>query len=79
MNILVQIVGWIGAVLVVVAYLLVSSGKVKGDSRLYQFMNLFGAVGVAVNAAYQDAWPSFGIQVVWFAIAVVALVKATRR
>ncbi len=74
-----HIVGWVGAFLVVLAYLLVSSKKVQGDSRAYQFMNLAGAVGVGINALYQAAWPSFAIQIVWGMIALVALIQAWRR
>ncbi len=76
MEIFAQIVGWIGAFLVVLAYFLVSYKKVQGDSRIYQLMNLFGAIGVSINASYQEAWPSFAIQIVWGVIAIVALVKS---
>ncbi len=75
MGILIQIVGWIGAFLIVLAYFLVSYKKVQADSRLYQVMNLAGAMGVGVNALYQEAWPSFGLQIVWGIIAITALVK----
>lgn len=65
MEIFAQIFGWIGAVIVVVAYILVSYKKVDGASKIYQLMNLVGAIGVGVNAFYQQAWPSFSIQIVW--------------
>ena len=68
-----DLVGWIGAFLVVGAYLLVSTKKLTGTSRTYQFLNLLGAIGVGINAFYQMAWPSFGIQVVWAGIALLAL------
>ncbi|OGY16542.1 MAG: hypothetical protein A2785_03045 [Candidatus Chisholmbacteria bacterium RIFCSPHIGHO2_01_FULL_49_18] len=73
-----QIMGWIGAFLVVLAYFLVSYKKVEGDSRIYQFMNLFGALGVGVNVFYQQAWPALAIQVVWGTIAIIALVKSIK-
>ena len=79
MEIFAQVVGWIGAFLVVLAYFLVSYKKVQGNSRIYQLMNLIGAVGVAINASYQEAWPPFAIQVVWFTIAVVSLIKSIKR
>ena len=73
-----QIAGWIGAFLVVLAYFLVSYKKVQGDNRVYQLMNLIGAIGVGINASYQEAWPSFAIQIVWGIIAIVALVKSVK-
>ena len=76
MNLFAQIIGWIGAFLVVFAFLLVSNKKVQGDGRVYQLMNLIGAIGVGVNASYQRAWPSTAIQIVWAIIAIFALVKS---
>lgn len=78
MEIFAQVVGWIGAFLVVLAYLLVSYKKVQGDSRIYQLMNLVGAIGVGINASYQEAWPSFAVQIVWGIIAIVALAKSLK-
>lgn len=70
-----QIIGWIGAFLVVLAYFLVSYKKVDGASKIYQLMNLVGAVGVGVNAFYQQVWPPLAIQFVWGIIAIIALVR----
>lgn len=77
-NIFVHVVGWAGSALVVGAFALVSSKKVASDSRTYQWMNLLGAVGVGINAAYYSAWPSFAIQIVWGIIAIIALVNIWR-
>jgi len=75
METLTQITGWVGTSLIVLAYFLVSSKKVSGDNKIYQTMNLFGAIGVGFNVFYQQAWPAVTLQVVWGIIAVVALVK----
>ena len=60
------------------AYFLVSYKKVQGDSRVYQLMNLLGAIGVGINASYQEAWPSFAIQIVWGIITILALIKSVK-
>ena len=78
MEIFAQIVGWIGVFLVVLAYFLVSYKKVRGDSRVYQLLNLIGAIGVGINASYQEAWPSFAIQIAWGVIAIITLVKSIK-
>lgn len=78
MEIFAQIFGWIGASLVILAYFLVSYKKVDGGSKIYQLMNLVGAVGVGVNAFYQQAWPPLAIQVVWGIIAILALAESRR-
>jgi hypothetical protein len=75
MEILIQVVGWIGTILVVLAYILVSTKKLDGASAYYQLLNLLGAACVGVNVYYQRAWPSFALNMVWCAIAIGTLVK----
>lgn len=73
-----QIFGWAGALLIISAYFLISHKKLSGANKIYQLMNLIGATGVGVNALYQEAWPSFFIQVIWIIIAVASLIKLPR-
>lgn len=68
-----NIVGWIGTLLIVVAYYLVSSKKVSGDSKNYQLLNFFGALGIIVNTYVQKAWPAMTLNVIWAIIAVKTL------
>ena len=73
---LVDIVGWIGAIALLVAYALVSARRVKGDSTSYQSLNLVGSVLLIVNTVYYRAYPSAFLNLVWGAIAVYAIGKA---
>jgi len=70
---LVELIGWTGVILYVIAYYMVSAGKVGGQSTLYQLMNLAGACGVALNAFYYTAYPSTMVNVIWFGIAGATL------
>ena len=79
MEIFSEIIGWIGSALIVLAYFLVSNNKIKHDSKIYQFMNLFGAIGVGVNVFYQQAWPSFALQIIWVIIAIYSLYKIRKK
>ncbi len=78
MDMIFDIIGWIGALLVVLAYFLVSTKKFPPHSRIYQLMNLFGAIGVGINSFIQKAYPSVGIQIVWILIAIYGLYKASK-
>jgi len=75
MEIFSQTVGWIGTLLVVLAYYLVSTKKIDAGSRSYQYLNFFGAIGIGINVFYQSAWPAFVLQITWAIIAVVSLLK----
>ncbi len=72
-----EIIGWIGTALIVLAYFLVSNKKVSSTGATYQFLNLFGALGVGANVLHQKAWPSVALQSIWFLIAIIALIRLT--
>ena len=74
-NVLIQTLGWVGTSLFVIAYYLISNKKLSADSKQYQWMNLIGAVCLGINVYYQRAWPALGLEVVWAAIAVAALLR----
>ncbi len=69
----VEIVGWTATLLILGAYGLNSSGKLQARSSLYQWMNIVGALGLIINSGWNGAWPSVGLNVVWFAISLYAL------
>lgn len=70
--------GWIGALLILGSYILVSLGKLSGQSRAYQWMNVVGAAGFVVNSGWHGAVPSTALNVVWMAVGLVTLWRLTR-
>ena len=72
---LVEIIGWAGACMILLAYFLVSTGRAKSDSKLYQWLNVFGAIGFVINGLSNKAYPVAGLNVVWCLIGIVTLVK----
>ncbi len=75
METTIQIIGWVGTFLILLAYYLVSNKKVGAESRMYQAMNLIGAICMGINVFYQQAWPAVALQTIWGVIAIVSLVK----
>ena len=73
LDLLSDLLGWLGAALLLVAYGLVSTKKLEGDSIPYQLLNLLGSVFLVVNSAYYGAYPSVGVNVVWIGIAIFAI------
>jgi hypothetical protein len=72
-EIAVEVVGWAGAALILGGYLLITMGKVTGQSALFQWMNVAGAAGFIVNGWWHGAVPSAALNVVWMMIGGVAL------
>jgi hypothetical protein len=73
-----EVVGWVGAVLVLAAYWLVTK---RGTSLLYHLMNLVGAAGLLVNALHHGAFPSTSVNAIWLLIALwgIRIASAPRR
>jgi hypothetical protein len=76
-GLLIDTAGWAGAAALLLAYGLVSSGRLKGRSIPFQLLNLFGAVGLLANGVWHDAWPSAALNAVWLLIGVTALRRST--
>ena len=73
-----DILGWIGMILVLVAYGLLSTNKVE-NGKLYQMLNLIAATLMAIGLFPTKAWFSFTLQVIWALIAVVAIIKLYKK
>jgi hypothetical protein len=72
-------VGWIGAVLLLVAYVLVSTRRLEGQAATFHGLNLLGGAGLAANSAVNGAFPSVALNVIWMAVGIVALVRRADR
>jgi len=76
---IVEIIGWSAAILILVAYILLSLGRIAADSLAYQGLNIAGAAGFIVNSGINGAIPSAALNVVWFGIGLYALTRILRR
>ena len=75
----VEIAGWAGAALILLAYLFLSAGRLTGQSLVYQGMNVVGAAGFVINGWWHRAIPSTALNIVWMAIGAAALWKIAQR
>jgi len=78
MKVAIEIIGWIGAALVLMAYGALSAHKMNSRSTAYQLMNIGGAIGLVINTVWNRAIPSAALNLVWMAIGVHALWKNSR-
>lgn len=79
MDVVVEIAGWSAAIVMLVAYGMLSRGKVNGQATSYQSLNVVGSALVGLNSFAHGAWPSASINFVWLLIGVVTLAAAVRR
>jgi hypothetical protein len=69
----ISVAGWAAAALLLGAYAMLSFGKIQARSWAYQAMNIVGSAGFVINCAYNNAWPSVALNVVWMGIGFYAL------
>ena len=79
LEIAVEIVGWAGALLILFAYLLLSAGRLTGQSLTYQAMNVVGAAGFIINGWWHGALPSATLNVLWLMIGLFASIRIMKR
>lgn len=73
-----DILGWIGMILILVAYILLSTNKIK-NGYIYQILNLVAALFMAIGLFPKNAWFSFTLQVVWGIVAVIAIINLKKK
>jgi hypothetical protein len=79
LEIAVEVAGWLGATLILLAYLLISAGRLNGQSLVYQAMNVVGAAGFVINGWWHGAIPSAALNVLWLLIGAFASWRILKR
>lgn len=77
-DVLISVGGWIGAAEFLLAYFLVSKGRIAGDSLKYQALNLSASLLLLVNCAHTGAWPSAVANVFYVLVGVNILMTVKR-
>jgi len=72
-NTIINILGWTGSILYLLAYALVSAKKTEGDSLLYQGINIVAGIMVVIYTLSLKAYATTGLNVVWALIGIITL------
>jgi hypothetical protein len=78
MNLLVEILGWVGSVEILLAYGLNSYQKIRSDSWGFYLLNLTGGLLLIVYTIYKEAWANMFVNLVWVVIALAAIIKLSQ-
>jgi hypothetical protein len=70
-----EVVGWYGAIAIVLAYALVSFNAIPADGWIFQLLNLTGAIGIIVISLIKGVRQSVALNTFWAVIAVIALIR----
>lgn len=72
-------IGIIGVTLVLGAYFFSQTGRVTFESVGYLFSNLFGSLLITFSLIYHWNLSSFLIELAWFSISIMGLIKMFRK
>ncbi len=78
-GLLLNLLGWAGAFLLLLAYALVSFRKLEADSETYQWLNITASILLLINTIYYGAYPSSFVNAAWTVIAFFAILTIKRR
>ncbi|HXH71080.1 MAG TPA: hypothetical protein VNI60_12180 [Pyrinomonadaceae bacterium] len=78
-GLLLNLLGWAGAFLLLLAYALVSFRKLEADSETYQWLNITASILLLINTLYYGAYPSSFVNAAWTIIAFFAILTIKRR
>jgi len=77
-KILIEVIGWAAAVMMLSAYVLLTTGRLSSHSAWYQWLNVLSGAGFIVNSGWNGAYPSAGINVMWMAIGLYGVLRGAR-
>ena len=76
MALWVEWLGWLGAALIVVAFALVSFSVIEPTGFVYPIMNLFGGLGIILEACKKRDMQPVVLNIFFCLVAIVAIVKS---
>jgi len=68
-----DILGWIGMILLLIVYILLSTNKLK-NGITYQALNLIASIFMSIGLLPKKAWFSFILQVIFAMIAIITII-----
>jgi len=78
LKILIEIVGWTAAVMMLSAYVLLTTGRLRSLSPAYQWLNVLAGAGFIVNSGWNGAYPSAFLNLIWIGIGLYGVYRGAR-
>jgi hypothetical protein len=78
MKILIEIVGWSAAAMMLSAYVLLTTGRLRSSSGVYQWLNVLSGAGFIINSGWNGAYPSAFLNLIWMGIGLYGVFLGAR-
>lgn len=71
--------GWAGVVFILFAYAGNSFGFLSAQSIIYLLLNVFGSIGIVIEAKQKKDFPALWLNIIWASIACIGLLKTAMK
>ena len=74
-------IGFVGVLMVLLAYMALQSQRMRGDGMMYSLLNMLGAAGILVPVVYAEQmnYSVLFIEAAWIAISIYGMWHALKR
>jgi hypothetical protein len=69
-----QIIAWLGALGLLTAFFLNATGRMESSSNIYHYINMVSAFLLAINAFHLHAYPFLVVNVFWTGVSIYSLI-----
>lgn len=76
-DIRLEVVGWIGAVALLVGFVLAMTGTLVPSSLAYGVINFFGSLAIVAVSLSRKNWQPAALNAIWAGVALYYIVKVT--
>jgi paired small multidrug resistance pump len=70
-----DIVGNIGAVIILVSYMLMQMGRLKNEGLWYSILNIIGSICIVLSLSMNFNLSAFVIEICWLVLSIVGLLR----
>lgn len=70
-----SIIGWIGTITYILAYVSLSMRWIKAETYFYHLLNALGGMCLVINAYVLMDVPSLAVNIAWILIAAVSVIR----
>lgn len=71
-----DLIGFVGVLLIIVAYLLLQLEKLPSSSPIYSLMNALGALLIIISLVFDFNLSAFVVETFWFLISLLGLTRS---
>ncbi len=71
-----DIIGWVGVLLVLCAFILITLGTISSKDMLYGILNAVGALGIIISSYKKKDFQPVALNVVWLLVAMIGIIRS---